>query len=225
MDEKKHNVGLTLVEILVVVGIIVVLASLVIAITLGLENKSKENTLAHTFAVLESALEQFRDFGYTYRAGVYSGYEFPLDCTGFPEARLEAIVGNIMGATTSVDITNHVGGIGGEYQEYSGCEVMYLLLSEVPGARETLKAINPSLVTNENEDGQEIELLVDLHPARPFLRVVDPWGTTLQYDYYDVEPPPDLTPVPGTEKHLPVLIAAGPDRQFGTGDDITSRGR
>lgn len=224
MDEKRHNVGLTLVEILVVVGIIVVLASLVIAITLGLETQSKENTLAHTFAVLESALEQFRDFGYTYRGGVYSGYAFPLDCTGFPELRLEAAIRGILGAAT-VDITNHVGGMGGEYQEYSGCEVMYLLLSQVPGARETLKAINPSLVTNENADGGKIELLVDLHPATPLLRVVDPWGTTLQYDYYDVEPPPDLTPIPGTEKQFPVLVSAGPDKQFGTADDITSRGR
>ena len=221
MTDRKNNVGVTLVEMLVVIGIIVVLAGLVITITRGLENKSKENTLANTFAVLESALDQFRDFGYTYRPGVYSRYEFPLDGTDFPVADLETMVQDVLGATT-VNVTNHVRSTGVEYQEYSGCEVMYWLLSQVPGAREILKGISPSLVTNENDQGQEIALEVDDHPAQPFLRVVDPWGTTLQYDYYDVASA-DRRPIPGTEKHFPVLISAGPDKAFGTGDDISSR--
>ncbi len=41
-------------------------------------------------------------------------------------------------------------------------------------------------------------------------RIRDPWGTVLDYRY-------------GPDDDFPELLSAGPDRQFGTEDDISSR--
>lgn len=225
MTHRRHNAGVTLVELIVVVAVLVLLAGMTIRLTRGLDNRSKENTLANTFAVLKVALEQFRDFGYSYRGADYSRYVYPLDCTDFTVEDLRTVLGDVLGLdpnATTVEITNHERAPGDEYREYSGCEVMYWLLSQVPDARETLKGIHSSLVTNENGARKPVSLQVGTRSPEPFLRVLDPWGTTLQYDYYDVATP-DLKPLPETERNFPVLISAGPDRVFGTADDISSK--
>jgi len=58
--EYKH--GVTLVEILVVVAIIALLASIVIGIAARIDNQSKESGLESTFALLESALQEYREY-------------------------------------------------------------------------------------------------------------------------------------------------------------------
>jgi prepilin-type N-terminal cleavage/methylation domain-containing protein len=62
MADLGHNKALTLVEILVVVAIIAVLATFVIALTLRVENQSKENALASAFTLLESALQEYYEY-------------------------------------------------------------------------------------------------------------------------------------------------------------------
>ncbi len=65
-------------------------------------------------------------------------------------------------------------------------------------------------------DGREYSLI----------RIVDPWGTTLRYDYYSNETEePDLTfsRRGQTIRNFPLITSAGPDREFGTDDDITNR--
>jgi len=58
--EYKH--GVTLVEILVVVAIIAMLASMVIGIAARIDNQSKERGLECTFALLEFALQEYREY-------------------------------------------------------------------------------------------------------------------------------------------------------------------
>jgi len=58
--EYKH--GVTLVEILVVVGIIAVLATMVIGIAGRIDNQSKERGLECTFAMLQCALQEYHEY-------------------------------------------------------------------------------------------------------------------------------------------------------------------
>ncbi len=220
-------------EMLVVLGIIVVLATIGVRITMRVDTQSKENALRETFALLSSALEQFHDYGYAYAptwgyAG--AGFDFPPDCDGFLVLHLQATLQATLGAE-SVQITNHVKGTVSEYVEYSGAEALYFFLSRVPPVAQVLKGLSPAMVTNQNGEGRPIEISVNGALPEPFPRVIDPWGTTLRYDYYDVQPatgtptaiPP--MPIPATRRNFPVLTSAGPDRRFGTADDIDSRGR
>ncbi len=228
MADWKYKRGLTLVEILVVVGVIAALAAMVIVATRRLDNHARESTLANTFAVLENALRQFYEYEYTYpfpTKSAYAGFNprFPLDCTDFSVADLRAVLQMALGAAT-VQIANHVDGTGREYTEYSGCEVLYFFLSRVPESAAALKGLSPDLVTNTNGNRMPVEVAVDNRPAAPFVRIVDPWGTTLRYRCYDVQPT-TRAPIPATLRNFPVLISAGPDKKFDTADDISSRGR
>ncbi len=57
--ENKH--GVTLVEILVVVAIIAILATMSIGIASRINNQSKERSLKFIFALLDSALQEYRE--------------------------------------------------------------------------------------------------------------------------------------------------------------------
>ena len=59
-------------------------------------------------------------------------------------------------------------------------------------------------------DDSLIEDIVDTGVTPPLPEIYDSWGTVLDYRY-----------VAGNT--FPVIISAGPDEQFGTADDISSR--
>jgi general secretion pathway protein G len=132
MKTRKYKHGLSLVEMLIVVGIIALLATMVLSLASRIDNQSKENSLKSTFALLEGALEEYRDF-----------------------------------------YGNFPGNLGELYS--------------IPNSRKILEKMGYS---------QGL--------------ISDPWGRPLQYRY-----------VPGD--NFPELISAGPDREFGTPDDITNR--
>jgi type II secretory pathway pseudopilin PulG len=157
MTNVKHNAGLSLVEILVVVGVIAVLAGLIVAITLRVENQSKERAVANVFALLRSALqEHYEDTG-----------AFPLQ----PERDYSKAVAHI--------------------------ELLYRHLDSVPASRRILRQVNSAFVK------------VDTTP-QAIPRVLDPWGTVLDYFY-------------APDNQFPELTSAGPDKKFGTSDDISSK--
>jgi len=159
MTDLRHNRGVTLVEILVVLGIIVVLSGIVITVTLRVESHSKENALRSAFALVGSSLREY--------------YEFKGQFPPQPERNpANALV--------------HV-------------ESMLQELRSVPAARQILDKVTLSLIKNEGGP-------LDAQSLR------DPWGTVIDYVYL-----PDNT--------FPELVSAGPDRQFGTGDDINNKGK
>jgi len=224
MRSCRYKASFTLVEMLIVVAIIVLLATMVVGIASRIDTQSKENLARSTIAILTAALEQFQDYGYTYPAP-YSEFVFPLDCNDFSQAELETTLGNALGAVVSVSISS-----GTHKNEYSGSETLYFFLSRIPECRETLDKIDRSLITNVNDDGGEITISIDGREY-PFFRVVDLWrergattkiGKTLRYDYYD-ERDPDPVRREQSKRNFPVITSAGPDGIFDTADDISSR--
>jgi prepilin-type N-terminal cleavage/methylation domain-containing protein len=59
MKRYKYKYGVTLVEILVVVSVIAILATMVIGIAGRINDQSKERGLESTFVLLESALQEY----------------------------------------------------------------------------------------------------------------------------------------------------------------------
>jgi len=220
MKNRTDKYGLTLIEMLIVVGIIAILTSLVIGIARRIDNQSKERLAKNTIAVITSALTQFRDYGYDYNDINYRVFVFPLDCNGFTKLALETALANALDATNVViGPVNAAKPISHNDPNLSGCEVLYFLLSQVPASRETLDKIDKSLLTDRDTDINRNEMKITVNSRDfPLLRVVDPWGDTLRYDYYN-----ETTADPDSKRTFPVIISAGPDKIFGTMDDITSK--
>ena len=214
---KKHNKrvkGLTLVEILVVVMVILVLATLTVGIATHISTQAKENLTRGTIDILVTALEQFADYKYRYAREELREFTFPLDFNDFEQVNLENAIKFAIGAD-DVEID------GGDHdRSYSGCETMYLFLSMVPQSREALSGIDDGLLTSEGTDRENMTITIDSREY-PLLRVLDPWNNTLRYDYYDeTQLPNDQFE---TRRNFPVITSSGPDRIFGTDDDISNR--
>jgi prepilin-type N-terminal cleavage/methylation domain-containing protein len=62
MKTYKNKYGLTLVEMLIVIGVVAILASMVIGIAARIDNQSKERCLKTTFTLLEGALQEYYDY-------------------------------------------------------------------------------------------------------------------------------------------------------------------
>lgn len=219
MKSYKHKTSLTLVEMLIAVAIIAILAIMVIGIAARINSQGKEQLTENTFALLDAALGQFQDYGYNYRHEDYDGFEFPLDCNGFDDSEL------VNELEKALDLVGKISIRGGTHDpNYSGSEALYFFLSRVPESRKTLDKIDSSLITDEDSDGDSMKIKIN-GKDYPLLRIIDPWGTTLQYSYYrnEYEPPTSNEPDMDERRNFPVITSAGPDRNFGTADDIASR--
>lgn len=62
MKSQKSKFGLTLVEMLIVVALIAMLASMVIGIAARIGSQAKEKGLQNVFSLLESALQEYHEY-------------------------------------------------------------------------------------------------------------------------------------------------------------------
>jgi type II secretory pathway pseudopilin PulG len=79
-------------------------------------------------------------------------------------------------------------------------ELLYRELYSVPDSRKVLDKIRDSLIKND----------VDTGAVPPVPEIYDPWGTILDYRY-------------AAGENFPELVSAGPDKIFGTADDIKNK--
>lgn len=80
---------------------------------------------------------------------------------------------------------------------------LYLRLSLCPDSKKVLETIPDSMIEKVKPTGHT-------GPGTNFFVFLDSWGTAIDYQY-----DPNLT--------FPVIISAGPDKIFGTADDITNK--
>lgn len=229
MKSYKHNTGFTLMEMIIVIAIIALLATMVIGIAARIDNQGKERLMVETFDLLDAALEAFADYGYAYelsrfsgdKRDFYAGLKFPLDCNDFQKQKLENTLGDALGVSVLVTAGDHD-------PNYSGSEALYFLLNKVPSCRAMLDKIHrpdrggivKPLITNKDAGGGDLQITVDSEEY-PLLRIVDPWGKTLRYDYYDEDG--SLKDMKESKRSFPLITSAGPDGIFGNSDDITNR--
>lgn len=216
--------GVTLVELMIVVAVIAILATIIMGVATHVDNQARERLTKGTIGILEAALRQFQDYEYEYKVPAtvnpaeitfFRSLEFPLDCNNFDVAALQATLPIVLGgAVVSI-------GAGSHLNEYSGSEVLYFFLNSIPTSRKTLEKIDETLVTSEDFNKQPMNISVG-GKSYPLLRIIDAWGTTLRYDYYNrMQVIPVLRGL--SRRTFPVITSAGPDRIFGTLDDISSR--
>lgn len=221
MKSCKHKIGVTLVEMLVVVALITLLAAMVVGVAGRINTQGKERLTESALVLLDAALGQFQDYKYRYKNDpsddekrlFYLELDFPLDCNDLSQFDLEARLDEALNVNVSIS--------GAHEPNYSGSEALYFFLSRVPASRKTLDRIDSSLITNKGSDGNRMEIDID-GEVYPLVRVIDPWGKPLRYDYYD-ETESDFQKRGKGKRTFPLITSAGPDGIFNTTDDITNR--
>jgi hypothetical protein len=87
---------------------------------------------------------------------------------------------------------------------------LFYFLNQNPSSRAIASAVSDTLITNKDASGNDITITIGGADPIDLPRYIDPWGMSIRYEY-----------LPGTA--FPTLTSAGPDRVFGTPDDITSK--
>jgi len=221
MKLRGQKSGFTLIEMVVVMAIIVILVSLVIGVARRVDEQGKIRLCRNTLAIIDNALEQFRDFGYEYRNGFSGqGLAFPLDCNNFVAADLTVVIQAALDLPPSVVINI----VDPCQLDNSGSEALYFFLSQVPDCRATLGKIDKSLLTNNVKGTTAAQTITFTSSSQtsPFMRFIDPWKMPLRYDYYG-KLPLSIFPDLATKKTFPIITSAGPDKKFDTSDDIINR--
>jgi Tfp pilus assembly protein PilE len=225
MKTRNLQFGLTLVDMLIAVAIVAILAGIVLTTLTRIDSKAKEQLCEATLETLNTALRQFHDYGYQYQTNAtgtelefYRSLKFPPDCNSFTEIDVENEIKKLLDLAATANITTD----GKHDPNESGIAVMYFFLSQVPECRQTLGNIDKTMLKSDH-DGDEDYLKIQIDSREyPWLRVVDPWGTPLRYDYYD-ESDINFDHRKDTIRSFPLITSAGPDGQFDTNDDITNR--
>lgn len=230
MTARPRHTGLTLIEILLAVTIVAILATLVITTVVRIDNRNKEELAKGLMGTLNAALSEFRDYKYAYRLdsipdacelAFYRSLKFPPDCNDYTVSQIEIVIEDILDLSSAdVVIT------GNNDPCDSGCEVMYFFLQRIPSSRAILSKIDESMLSDLGSDDQPMKIGVNNRENR-FIHIVDPWGTTLNYDYYvnEQEDTLDYDERAETIRTFPLITSAGPDKEFGTDDDIYNRER
>ena len=235
MKNKPEKLGMTLVEILLAVVILLMLISITVTIGRRIEQQAAERLTRETLSLIDTALGEFVDFRYQYKDQKYKDLKFPLDCNDLDNSNKSEIEDTLKEAFgyNSVSLNLNSDHDPNDF----GCEVMYFILNMVPASRDILDEIDQSLIL---KDGT-ITINLNSNEEQPLMRIVDAWGKTLHYSYYynnfedngykQVDIPEKLREPDyynddnwdGETRPFPVITSAGQDKEFGTDDDITNR--
>jgi prepilin-type N-terminal cleavage/methylation domain-containing protein len=197
MIRKQKTKGLTLIEILVAVAIVVILsAGLYIAGDYA-DKQAKIKQTQSTIEMLSAALEQYRDSNSCFPFIAYKTYK----CTDL-QTKLNGTVSVSTGVLA--DYNDH----------YASDDVLYYYLNRNPASRKIISSINSSLITNKDYMKREYFINYGGPTTYPLLHFVDAWNFPFKYTYK-------------TGDNFPVITSAGPNRVFEPNgvyiDDITSR--
>lgn len=154
MKTHKYKPGLSLIEMVIVVGVIMLMSTITIMLVGRIDTQTKEHQLNATFALLDSALQEYNDY--------WKSFPDPNQST---------------------------------YPTHSAA--LYNQLYLTPPCRNILEKVGENFIHNNPNSTNMPE-------------IYDPWGTILDYNYV-------------TEDNFPRIISAGPDKTFGTTDDITNK--
>lgn len=216
-----RKTGFTLVELIVVISVIAVLASLVIGLGKHVKDQGNIKLTQSTIDILITAVElYYQDEGempFITRVEVPSGSGtfVPAFITDpFLVTRFESLLGGPIAFNTANDHTAPAtyGDALGDTSDWSS-EALYYYLSKSFNSRRIVNAINASLVSSLDNLGVSLNIDVGagaIEDDIDMLRFVDAWGNALRYGY--------------TEDAAFCLISSpGKDKKYGTNDDITNK--
>ena len=188
---------MTLTEVLVALVVVLILISATFRLGRYVTTRSQVQLTQSMLGVIETALEQYYSDVGAFPPVVTDGLFFEDKENGFVQA--------VDGQGMQVDLEMFE-------EDWSGhndwpSTALYYYLDRRPNSRGMVAAVSYSLLTNKDQNGNDVVIELSANQQRDLVRFVDPWGTSLWYRHQ-------------TGWAFPQIISAGPDRVFGTDDDI-----
>lgn len=199
MRQARQQRGFTLMEVLVTAAVILILISILIGTGRRIKERAAEDLTRSMLEVLCTALEQYYD----------EAERFPFEANaGFSQTDLEGLLAAGVNPPDSLQEKDG----GSVWIPNASSAALYYFLNRIPSSRTIAAAVADTLIAGKDALGQPIRMeqpvgsgvWIDLP------RYIDSWKTSIRYVYRQ-------------GWAFPVLTSAGPDRIFGTPDDITSK--
>jgi prepilin-type N-terminal cleavage/methylation domain-containing protein len=219
MKSERQKSALTMIEILIVVAILAIMASGMFVVSSKVRQQAQVKSVRGTLAMLDAALEQYYDFDKSYPPDVnYAGAGYTRDIQSAVKLQpADTIVGPyISPPAAGYDVS--------DYDDAYSVAVLYYYLNRVPQSRLVLKNLADAAVSAKavkfDSQGKPIQsrmqdpnalITVNVQSISLF-RIVDSWNMPLHY----IRKAND-------DKNFPLIRSAGPDKVFGTEDDIVNK--
>ena len=206
MARKRRQFGFTLVEMLVTLAVVLILISAVARLGQYVKTRASVQLTQSALAVIDTALQQYyADF---------TAFPFSTDVNSdgisndvYLKTHLETL---LTAAINAVDLMEKDG--REVNQSFASSAGLFWFLHRSPNSRSIAEAVTPSLVAVKHPQETQQKLTATVGgTAYDLPRFIDPWGMSLRYTY-----------VPSADT-FPKVMSAGPDKEFGTADDILSQ--
>lgn len=189
--------GFSTVELLTVIAVLAILASILLGVGKRLQTQAEEKLADGMVDVLVSALEQYYgDHGEFPTAVVDTEPDGDIDEVDFGVAVGEVVT---------------FSGVPQDNYCWSS-SALYYFLSRTPSSRRIIETLTDRLISNKDSAGVvlQIEIPAGSGTIVDLIRFIDPWGNSILYTY-----------IPSN--NFPLIVSAGPDGVLNTADDINSK--
>jgi type II secretory pathway pseudopilin PulG len=195
-------------ELLVALAVILILISALIGVGSYVKTRADIDLTRGMLETLSTALAQYHsDFGKFPIVTDIDGDGDSVDGSGQPDYKVADLLADIDDDPTDALLPSISS--GNLLVEDASSAALFYFLDKNPSSRAIVEGMANTLVTNKDDSGAVIQINIG-GTIYDLPRYVDPWGMSIRYEYLD-----------GTA--FPVLTSAGPDKVFGTPDDITSK--
>jgi prepilin-type N-terminal cleavage/methylation domain-containing protein len=207
MSSNKKK-AFTLIEVVVSLAIILILAGALFSAGKYLKIRAEGQLTTSEIEIISTALGQYYD---EYKVFPFSNRDVsPADGKPDPydKAQLQLDIGCVVSPAGSM--LQEMDRQGTLVSNASSAALFYYL-DRYSKSREIIEAIAPRLITNKDAQSGAI-LTISIGGATPIdlPRFIDAWGMSLRYEYM-------------SGYSFPVITSAGPDKIFGTKDDLSSQ--
>ncbi len=185
----------TLIEVLVTLAIIMILVGVLAGTGQYLRTRSETQLTASAIEIINTALEQYHE---QYRAFPFKNSDETGDAIADPYS-LDHFKTDLKADITSGTLTDND----------ASSAALYYYLNRCGDSKAILDTLSDRMISTLDATGKQIKMVIG-GVTYTVPRFIDAWGMSLRYEYLDNYP-------------YPKIMSAGPDKIFGTSDDLSNQ--
>lgn len=205
-DNKK---AFTFIEVMVSMAIVLILASAMLTGGKYLRTRAQRLLTQSALGVIDTALAQYYEQTSPKQFPPQVNTQLGLEQVLYPGTPPTNTV-TVIPVGTHPDPADADVDKAKEAQAFWSSETLCYFLKKVPQSKSILESLAERMLSSRDPAGTNLQIEIPTGGTTyDWVRFVDAWGTSLNYVYQAGDT-------------FPVIISAGPDKKFGTEDDLKS---